>query len=307
MGHTLHRDRVHFAWDRDLEPALRVAPGERVEVEVQDASAGVITADSEPRDLEHLDPQRVNPVTGPLWIDGAEPGDALEVEILALAGSGWGWTGLIPGFGLLAEEFPEPFLHISRYDECRVEFLPGLEVPTRPFPGTAGVAPAARGSHPLIPPRREGGNLDCRDLVAGARLQLPVAVPGALFSVGDTHAAQGDGEVCGTAIESPMSLELRFQLHKAAAPRFPRLTVPSGARTWPRETGWIVTTGVGENLEAAARDAVREMIDQLASEHGLSPEHAYCLASVAADLHITEIVNVPHRVVSLRLPTALFG
>ena len=155
-----------------------------------------------------LDFEKVNPVTGPIFVDGAKPGDALKVTIDEFRPSGFGWTANIPGFGLLADQFTDPALHLWSYDESAAMpamFSPAAKVPLKPFAGTIGLAPAEPGLHSVVPPRRVGGNMDIRDLAAGTVLYLPVEVEGALFSVGDTHAVQGDGEVCGTAIESPMT------------------------------------------------------------------------------------------------------
>ncbi len=298
---TIHSGHRHCGWDNSLSPVARVAPGDALELEVADASGGRIGPDSSAADLGALDPAYANPVTGPIAVDGAEPGDMLWVELLGLEPSGWGWTAIIPGFGLLADDFREPFLNVCRYDASVVEFAPGVRLATRPFPGTIGVAPAAPGRHAPIPPRRVGGNLDVRDLVAGSRLGLPVEVAGALLSVGDTHAAQGDGEVCGTAIETPMRVALRFELEKRALARQPRAELPAGAAARPG-TAWSVTMGIGPDLHDAARDAVRQLVDLLATRHGLAPELAYCLCSVAADLRLSEVVNAPNWVVSAYLP-----
>lgn len=255
-------------------------------------------------DVAKLDFSKVNPVTGPVYVDGAEPGDALAVDILDFDESGWGWTGIIPGFGLLAEDFTEPWLNISRYDERFVEFQPGIRLPTRPFPGTVGVALAEPGTHSVVPPRAHGGNLDIRDLTRGSRLLLPVAVPGALFSLGDTHVAQGDGEVCGTAIESAMTVRLRLSLVKNAGIRQPQYRVPDSASSnQPR--GFYATTGVGPDLMAAAKDAIRAMIDYLVKEYRLEPTLAYALCSVAVHLRISEIVDAPNWVVSAVLPDGI--
>jgi acetamidase/formamidase len=197
---------------------LNIHPGETVEFHPIDASDGQITAGSTVADLAKLDFARVNPVVGPVYIDGAEPGDAVKVTLLSFAPSGWGWTGNIPGFGLLADQFPEPALHIWRYDAVSLApamYGPGGRVPLKPFCGTIGLAPAEPGVHDIAPPRRIGGNMDIRDISAGTELYLPVEVRGALFSVGDTHAAQGDGEVCGTAIESPAALGGQFRVDQA--------------------------------------------------------------------------------------------
>nr|BAL49703.1 amidase [Thermus sp. O-3-1] len=304
---TIHREHHHFGWDNGLPPVARVFPGEVVEFEVVDASGGQLTPGATAEDVARLDFARVNPVTGPVLVDGAEPGDALVVEVVGLEGSGWGWTAIIPGFGLLAEDFPNPHLHFSQYHLGGVEFLPGVRLPYRPFPGTIGVAPAAPGVHSVVPPREVGGNLDIRDLVEGARLFLPVQVPGALFSVGDTHAVQGDGEVCGTAVESPMRIALRFDLRKEARIPRPAFEVPRGSAKVPGERGFFATTGIAPDLMLAAKDAVRYMIDHLGREYGLSPEKAYMLCSVAVDLRISEVVDAPNWVVSAYLPVDIFA
>lgn len=303
---TVHAVNHHFGWDKEIPAALRVGPGEVVEFEVVDASGGQLSERSSAEDVARLDFGRVNPVTGPVFVEGAEPGDGLVVEILDLEPSGWGWTALVPGFGLLADQFPEPWLLISRYDARGVEFLPGIRLPVRPFPGTIGVAPAEPGRHSVVPPREVGGNMDIRDLGPGAVLYLPVKVPGALFSVGDTHAAQGDGEVCGTAVESRMRVRLRFGLRKGAGLRRPQFSLPGPPTRHVDEGGYHVTTGIGPDLMVAARDAVRDMIDYLGLEYRLDPPEAYALCSVACDLRISEIVDAPNWVVSCYLPKAIF-
>lgn len=303
---TLHQAQGHLGWDHRIEPRLRVGSGETIAFEVIDASGGQITADSTAEAIGRMDSSKVNPLTGPVFVEGAEPGDALVVELLAFDPSGWGWTALIPGFGLLADEFAEAYLHLSIYTADAVAFAPGVRVPTRPFTGTIGVAPAEVGLHSVIPPRRVGGNMDTRDLVAGAVLRLPVEVGGALLSVGDTHAAQGDGEVCGTAVETAMNVRLRVTVEKDAAPRFPQVWAPRTARPTPTEAGTFITTGIGDDLMTAARDAVREMIDHIVATYGLTPELAYCLCSVAVDLRISEIVDAPNWVVSAHLPLSVF-
>jgi acetamidase/formamidase len=304
--HTIHRDRHHFGWNNANAPVLRIAPGEAVAFEVVEASGGQLNRSSTVDDVGRLDFARVNPVTGPVFVDGAEAGDALAVEILDFEPSGWGWTAIIPGFGLLAEDFPIPFLRISSYEAGGVEFAPGIRLPVRPFPGTIGVAPAEPGQHSIVPPREVGGNMDIRDLTRGARLWLPIQVPGALFSVGDTHAAQGDGEVCGTAIESPMSIQLRFNLVKQAGLARPQFALPGPPTRHVDERGYYATTGIDPDLMQAAKDAVRDMIDYLGREYRLAPELAYMLCSVAVDLRISEVVDVPNWVVSAYLPKAIF-
>ena len=303
-GHTIHRDHIHHGWNNAFAPCLRIAPGESVEFQTIDASSGQLTKTSTAADLEKLDLGRVNPVTGPVWIDGATPGDALKVTILSLRPSGWGWTGNIPGFGLLADQFPAARLHHWHYDPALKPAMygPGGRVPLRPFTGTIGVAPAEPGLHSIIPPRNVGGNMDARDICAGTELYLPVEVEGALFSVGDTHAAQGDGEVCGTAIESPMHVVLSFDVVRDAKLKTPRFTTPGPVTRHLDGSGYEVTTGVGPDLMAAAKAAVMNMIDLLCGRHGMRPVEAYMLASVCGDLRISEIVDLPNWVVSFYFP-----
>jgi acetamidase/formamidase len=233
----------------------------------------------------------------------------VKVTLLSFTPSGWGWTANIPGFGLLADQFPEPAIHAWRYDPASMApalYGPGGRVPLRPFAGTIGLAPAEPGLHSVVPPRRVGGNLDIRDLTAGTELYLPVEVAGGLFSVGDTHAAQGDGEVCGTAIESPMSLAARFDLVKNANLPFPRFTTPGPVTRHIDAKGYDVTTGIGPDLMAGARAAVSGMIDLLSRRHGMAAVEAYMLCSVAGDLRISEIVDQPNWVVSFYFPRQVF-
>jgi acetamidase/formamidase len=202
-SHTIHRHQSHLGWNNAIPPILKIEPGETVEFHPMDASGGQLTPASTVDDIARLDFAKINPVCGPVWINGATPGDALKITLLSFAPSGWGWTANIPGFGLLADQFPEPALHLWTYEASALApamFGPGGRVPLKPFCGTIGLAPAEAGAHSIVPPRRMGGNMDIRDLSAGCELYLPVEVAGALFSIGDPHAAQGDGEVCGTAI-----------------------------------------------------------------------------------------------------------
>jgi acetamidase/formamidase len=305
MGHrhTIHQH--HLGWDNSFAAVVHAAPGESIEFDVVDAAGGQLSGASSAADIGRLDFSRINPVTGPVHIDGAEPGDVLQVTVLSFAPSGWGWTANIPGFGLLAEEFREPALHLWRYDPSSL--APALfgqwgKVPLKPFAGTIGVAPAAPGLHSIVPPRRVGGNMDIRDIAAGTELFLPVEVPGALFSVGDTHAAQGDGEVCGTAIESPMRVALQFDLIKQVPLSYPRFRTPGPVTRHLDAKGYEVTTGIGPDLMQAARAAVGSMLDLLTRSHGLPAIDAYLLCSVCGDLRISEIVDIPNWTVSFYFP-----
>ena len=308
-AHTIHQHQSHLGWNNANAPVIRIAPGESVEFHPIDASGGQLTPNSTVADIPRLDFSKVNPVCGPVWIDGAEPGDTLKVTLLSFAPSGWGWTANIPGFGLLADQFKDPALHIWKYDAQTLApamYGPGGRVPLKPFCGTIGVAPAEPGLHSIVPPRRVGGNMDIRDLGAGSVLYLPVEVAGALFSVGDTHAAQGDGEVCGTAIESPASLAAKFELVKGTASRFPRFTTPGPVTRHLDAKGYEVTTGIGPDLMEAARAALGEMIDLLSGRYNLNPVDAYMLCSVCADLRISEIVDQPNWIVALYFPRIVF-
>lgn len=306
--HTIHRSQHHFGWNRDFAPALIAAPGETVSFDCLDAGCGHYHPGSTAADIATMPAGRVNPVTGPVFIDGAEPGDALKVTIEAFTPSGFGWTAIIPGFGLLADQFSDPCLHLWRYDASGRDgalFSDFARVPVRPFAGTIGVAPREAGQHSIIPPRRMGGNMDIRHLTAGAELYLPVEVEGALFSIGDTHAAQGDGEVCGTAIESAMGAVVTLDVIKGAAPASPHFRMPAPIDETIGRAGYRVTTGIGPDLMQAARETVARMVDLLATEHGMAPDEAYMLCSVCADLRISEIVDAPNWVVSFHFPLSV--
>jgi len=303
--HDIRPDAFSYVWDNSLEPALEVEPGETVMLHTRDASDEQIHPDSTAEDVPKIDFSHVNPVSGPVFVKGARPGDVLAVEILELRPGDWGWTALIPGFGLLADEFTEPWLRISRIDADRaaVQFSDRISIPLRPFPGTIGVAPAEPGEHPILPPTRWGGNLDTRHLTAGTTLYLPLGVDGALLSAGDTHAAQGDGEVCGTAVESAMDIVLRVSVRRDLSIAAPQVEVPASAAA--PQSGYHVCTGVGPDLTEAARDAVRAMVEHLCEQHDLEREESYALASIACDLRIHEIVDAPNWVVGALLPDTI--
>jgi acetamidase/formamidase len=302
-SHTIHQQ--HHGWDNSFTPAVRIAPGESLEFDVTEASGGQLSPAAVAADLTKLDFAKINPVAGPVHVDGAEPGDILKVTLLSFVPSGWGWTANIPGFGLLADEFKDPALHLWRYDATGLapaSFGRWGKVPLKPFTGTIGVAPAAAGLHSVVPPRRVGGNMDTRDIALGTELFLPVEVDGALFSVGDTHAAQGDGEVCGTAIESSMRVALKFDLIKQEPLAFPRFRTPGPVTRHLDAKGYEATTGIGPDLMEAARASVRSMIDLLGRRYGMPAIDAYLLCSVCADLRISEIVDIPNWTVSFYFP-----
>lgn len=292
------RSTVNWSWNRAHPPAIRVRPQDVIVLEVANASGGQLSEHSTVDDVASLDFARVNPVTGPVYVEGAEPGDALIVDVLSIDLDDWGWTAIIPGFGLLSDQFSAPHLRISRVTQAYAELIPGLRVPVCPFIGTIGLAPAQAGDHPLVPPSPQGGNMDTRQITAGSRLWLPVAVPGALLSVGDTHAAQGDGEVAGTAIETSAVVTLRVHVKKGVSLNTPRIATHAASQ---RQGSAWVTTGIGPDLFEAARQATESMMAWIQEMSGLSAADAYLLASVAADLKISEVVDAPNWVVTMHL------
>jgi acetamidase/formamidase len=296
---------VHHDWDADREPILTVDPGEVVRFDCLDATGGELAPGATVEDVR----TRESPghaMTGPVAVAGAEPGDGLAVDLLAVETGDWGVTYAYPeerGVGFLPEEAPDGAIHHWDLEGDVATFEEGIDVPLAPFPGNLGLAPAEPGPHSTIPPRAVGGNLDTRHLVAGSRLELPVEVAGGLFSVGDGHAAQGDGEVCVTAIECPTTVDVRFEL-LGDPPSTPRFETPGGPAS--REGPALGTTGIGPDLEAAAREALRAMLDRL-ERRGLDRTRAYLLCSVAADLQLSQVVNDPNRTVTCRLPTHVLG
>ena len=308
-SHSIHAaGATSFVWDNSIAPVLEVESGEVVELEAADASGGQLSAASSASDVAALDFTRVNPVTGPVFVRGAQPGDVLAVEILELRPHDWGWTAIIPGFGLLADEFPEPWLRVSQVEASRgaVRFGEHVTLPFSPFPGTIGVAPAEPGQHSVVPPRRWGGNMDIKHLRPGTTLLLPVGVEGALFSLGDTHAAMGDAEVCGTAVECAMDVAVRLEVRRDISLHYPQYHVPAGQLAQTEQSSYHVCTGIGPALLEAARDATRAMIEHIVAERGLAREEAYAVASVAVDLRIHEVVDVPNWVVGAFLPESIF-
>ena len=312
--YTIHGRQHHFGWDNALAPAERVAPGSTVLFQCHDSSAGQLGPSSTVADVVALDFGKINPVSGPIWVEGAEPGDAIKVRLESFAprereGAAWGWTANIPGFGLLADQFLDPALITWTYDaQTLAPALWGTQgrIPLKPFTGTIGLAPAEPGPHSVVPPRRVGGNLDIRDMGVGTTLYLPVEVAGGLFSVGDTHAAQGDGEVCGTAIESPMDVVVTLDLVKGMGLRAPRFVTDGPVTRHLDAKGFEVTTGIGPDLMSGARDAVAGMIDHLCATRGMSAVEAYMLCSTCGDLRISEVVDAPNWVVSFYFPRVVF-
>ncbi len=307
MTREVPPDRVHYLWDEGNEPTLSVASGEEIRVETREVSDGQVTRESTSESLASLDDGRLYPLAGPVHVEGAEPGDVLAVEMLELEPQGWGWTAILPGLGLLPEDFGEPYLRIFELDGGDTTSLAGVaRIPVEPFFGTLGVCPAGARGLGIMPPGVFGGNMDTRQLVRGSTLYLPVQVPGALFSCGDAHAAQGDGEVCVTGIETPMHATLRLTLHRGRSIPAPQFETPGPLTPRSGSSAFYGTTGVGPDLYRASQDAVRAMIEHVAATYGLSREDAYVLASLCVDLRISEIVDAGQYVVSALLPRSVF-
>jgi formamidase len=348
----------HNRWHEAIPPILRIEEGDQVIMQTRDAFDGQITSSSTAEDVRRADLGPVHPLTGPIHIEGAEPGDLLEVKIQEIQPEPVAFTVQAPGFGFLRDLFPEP--HIVQWTIkggfAESRDLPGVRIPGAPFMGVMGVAPsrelrervrareaalAARGGMALppdpggavptapdiaqhalrtVPPRENAGNLDIKQLTAGTTLLIPVWAPGALFSVGDAHFAQGDGEACGTAIEMAATFQAAFSLRKSAASKrnihsvqYHRDGGPTPARRsldrFHATTGWCLR-GDGENesedATLAARNALLAMIDYLVEERGFDRQQAYSLCSVAVDLSISELVDVPNILVSAFLPLDIF-
>ena len=309
-SHRIDATVAHYEWNNTIPPRLVAEPGDTLVLDTRDAADGYYTATSTSRDTAARGPFKGHPLTGPVSIRGARPGDVLVVDILEVRPSAaFGWTHIRPGRGLLPEaDFPESFLQIwdvSDGSVARMRARSGTRVmvPQAPFPGVIGTALDEPGSHSTMPPRKNGGNMDVKQLTAGTTVYLPVWVEGALLSVGDAHAAQGDGEVCVSAVEMSAHVTLRVGLRQGRPLREPQLRTPGQ----PARGAEFATTAHGPDLFAAAQQAVRYLIEHLVAERGLTREEAYVVASVAADLRISEIVDAPNWIVSAFLPEGIFG
>jgi formamidase len=365
--HSIRIDRsktlaaeAHLGHNRfcpDLEPVLEVSPGEEVVMDTRDAFDGQISPATTAADLASLDVNLLHPLTGPVYVKGAKPGDVLEVEFLDIVPQPHGYNIIVPGLGFLRDLITGPYVaHWQLKDGWATSAeIPGVRIPGAPFMGISGVAPSAQklkewtereqrslergdlvfppepaGAVPggacglrglrTTPPRENGGNSDVKQLTKGSKLFLPVFEEGAMFSTGDAHFAQGDGEVCVTAVEMSATAVVQFKVHpglatrrKITAPVFtqqryfadPKYAVPErfmGVMGFPINANGEIE---GENLTLACRNAVLNMIELLL-ERGLTREQAYVICSVAVDLHISQVVDVPNVVVSALLPETIF-
>ncbi|WP_458186112.1 acetamidase/formamidase family protein [Haladaptatus sp. NG-WS-4] len=305
---TAADEHVHTTWSREREPVRTVESGDVLTFECRDATNGRLDANATVADVYSLaDDSTGHPLTGPVAVADARPGDVLAVDLLEFEHDGIGFSYFYPGdegWGLLPEDFPDPGLHVWDLDDGVGTFVDGIEVPLDPFPGNLGVAPAEARDHSTTPPRRVGGNLDVKHLTAGSSLYLPVEVDGALFSVGDCHAAQGDGEVCVTGIEASMTVTARLRVLSDVEVEQPQFetTGPFSADGDPM----YATTGISDDLMDATKKATRHMITHLHERHELTRTEAYLLCSAVVDLKINEVVDEPNWVVSAYVPQSIF-
>ncbi len=296
---TLTADQTHNRFSASIAPVATVASGAVIEAFTEEASDGQLKPGSTVEDVRNLDFSPIHPLTGPVFVEGAEPGDVLAVTLHEIELGAHGWTAIVPGFGFLADDFTEPYLKTFSFVEGQTvaQFSDGITIPLNPFPGVMGVAPDTDSLLSTIPPRVNGGNMDDPHMVEGTTVYFPVLVPGALFSIGDAHAAQGLGEVCGTAIEAPMRFVYEVNVIKTKS----HLKEPQ------YETDeYYAVTAFAETIDEAAKKATRYMIDYLVEERGMDRTEAYVLSSLAGDLKISEVVDVPHMLVSMHMPKAIF-
>ena len=299
--YSLTKDQTHNKFSRAIPPVLRVPSGSVIEAFTEDASDEQFRLGSPMEDLDNLDFEPIHPLTGPVYVEGAVPGDVLKVTLHEIEMGDWGWNAIAPGFGFLVETYPDA-KYLKTYelgpDKEYVDFNEKIKIPLKPFPGVMGVAPDTDEMLNTIPPRANGGNMDDPNMTEGTIVYFPVFVEGALFSIGDAHATQGLGEVCGTAIEAPMRFIYQLDLIKGGR----KIDEPQ------YETeDYYATTGFATTIDEAAKKATRYMIDYLVDEHDLSIEEAYALCSLAGNLKIAEVVDVPHMLVTMHMSKEVLG
>ncbi len=296
--YSLSKEQTHNKFSRNIAPVLTVPDGAIIEFNTEEATDGQLNVNSTIEDVMSLSFEPIHPLTGPVYVEGAMPGDVLAVKLHEITIGAWGWTAIIPGFGFLSDDFTEPFLKTYQFDEGDqfVEFNDRIKLPIKPFAGVLGVAPDTDSLLSTIPPRANGGNMDDPFMVAGTTVYLPIFVEGALFSIGDAHVTQGLGEVCGTAVEAPMRFIVELNVIKGRKIQEPQYETDD----------YYATTGFDTTIDGAAKKAVKYMVNYLVEEKGMEPNEAYVLCSLAGDLHIVEVVDVPHMLVSVHIPKAIF-
>lgn len=307
MKHFLDRSTIVNRWDNTTPHRLNIESGDQLTIEMRDSSDGQVHPEMDSLAFAGIDTSRVHALTGPIGIAGAGPGDTLAIEILAYRHEGWAWTSIIPGLGLLDQDFSAHFLHIWQLEKTQTRSMPGLTIPLAPFCGIIGVQPATPGTFRTRPPGIHGGNMDVRHLTAGSTLYLPVQVPGAGLCVGDAHAAQGDGEVSINGMEAPMQVDLQVHLLKNTPLPAPALYCPTPLEpehfTRHPHQVWIESD---QDIRRAAQRIVRRAIAYLVERLGLSPQQAYVTCSVLLRLKLSQVVNTPVNTVSGYFPEAVF-
>ena len=301
--HVLTANPTHSRWNRSLPPRLRIASGDTVHMECVDSSGSQVHPAMTVAEFLTIDRGRIHALTGPIFVEEAVAGDVLQIDVLEVAHKGWGWSSVVNGLGFLKQRFTEPYLFHWKLDGAVTRSLAPAVVPVRPFCGVMGVARAEDGEFTTRPPGPFGGNMDVRELCTGATLYLPVLNAGALFSAGDAHAAQGDGEVCINGIECPADVTLRFYVHKNIPLAGPIVEtgVPRKQEMEADQGSWIVVESAPD-VAAAARAATSRMIDLLVKRWSFSEVHAYILCSVAMNLRLSQVVNEPIFTVSAAVP-----
>jgi acetamidase/formamidase len=307
MKHVLDRSVIVNRWNRDTPCRLWVDSGDTLTLEMKDSSDGQVQPDSTLADFEHLDPLRIHAMTGPVGIKDAKPGDRLIIDILDYQHEGWAWTSILPGLGLLPEDFPDRFLHLWKLEEDYTTSIPGLKIPLSPFCGIIGVQPEEYGEFRTRPPGKHGGNLDVRHLIAGTTLHLPVLTPGAGLCAGDCHATQGDGEVSINGMEAPMSVTLKLTLVKDSPLAGPYVECPVQLDPDPiRNAPYHLFIESDPDAREAAKRVTRRAIAYLSERLEIDPQLAYVACSVTLRLVISQLVNTPMMTVTGYLPEGIF-
>lgn len=305
MEHHIDPERQHHSWDNALEPTLTVASGDVVHYELLMAGHGQVHEGATFAQTA-FDFDTLYNLLGPLYVDGARPGDTLRVDILDLAPGDWGWCAILPELGTLPDEFPDPYLRtFDLRGGTHAQLGPGVRIPFAPFLGTMGTHPDDPATASAFPPHKGGGNVDTRHLTIGTTLWLPVWCEGALFSCGDPHAMQGDGEVCVAALECDMRAALRFGVEQRSIPA-PYFRTAGALTPAVDAGGHHGAMGIAPDLMEGTRTAVSAMVEWVVAEHGLTREDAYILCSLAGDLKIFEVVDAGMWNVGLTLPLSVF-
>jgi acetamidase/formamidase len=297
--YTLTKDQTHNKFSNTISPILTVPSGAVIEAFTEDASDEQFHMHSNEASLDSLSFDPIHPLTGPVYVEGAEPGDMLKVTLHKVELGDWGWNAILPGFGFLADTLNVKYMRTYELgaDKKFVQFNDKIKIPLKPFPGVMGVAPPTDELLSTIPPRANGGNMDDPNMTEGSTIYFPVFVEGALFSIGDAHATQGLGEVCGTAIEIPSHIIYQLEVVKGRTIKEPQYETDE----------YYATTGFATTIDEAAKKACLYMVDYLKEVHGLPTEEAYALCSLAGDLKIAEVVDAPHMLVTMHMSKEVLG